>query len=134
MLLLKKELVDKIIKTLIDKSALNTKTLKNLQQCFGETSELSLHTSRGVTDEWLKKLSGKDDNHPSQNFLDADGNHSCSSSGSSFHSAESTSVFLPMLNIGDENICIHIIFRSNIYLAYFHCNVMKSFPLHKEFI
>ncbi len=104
-LLLKKELVDKIIKTLIDKSALNTNTLKNLQQCFGETSELSLHTSRGVTDEWLKKLSGKGDNHSSQNFLDADGNHSCSSSGSSFHSAVSTSVFLPMLNIGDENIC-----------------------------
>jgi len=85
---LPQELVDKILRSLVNHSALNASTLRALRKC--ELGELPLSRCRGVSDEWLSAL-----NHGHvhvDQFLDSRTRleSSSSSSTSSFHSAMST--------------------------------------------
>lgn len=52
---LPEEIVNKIVKSLVDHAALNATTLKVLRNC--ELGKLSLAGCRGVRDEWLESLS-----------------------------------------------------------------------------
>eukprot|EP00566_Odontella_aurita_P014934 CAMPEP_0113544356 /NCGR_PEP_ID=MMETSP0015_2-20120614/10663_1 /TAXON_ID=2838 /ORGANISM="Odontella" /LENGTH=350 /DNA_ID=CAMNT_0000444607 /DNA_START=93 /DNA_END=1141 /DNA_ORIENTATION=+ /assembly_acc=CAM_ASM_000160 len=53
---LPQDVVDSVVRSLVDHSALNAATLRALKCC--ELSELSLAGCRGVRDEWLRPLSG----------------------------------------------------------------------------
>jgi Leucine Rich repeat len=59
--------VDDIVQSLYDHSALNASTLAALRNC--ELSHLSLAGCRGVTDSWLAALSG---NHSEEDAMDVD--------------------------------------------------------------
>lgn len=90
---LPRELVDEILRSLVNHSALNTSTLRALRRC--ELTELPLHRSRGVSDEWLSILSVNDVSyHGTKKALDIseeiDSSGSSSSSVTSFHSAFSS--------------------------------------------
>jgi Leucine-rich repeat (LRR) protein len=61
------DVVDDIVQSLYDHSALNASTLAALRNC--ELSHLSLAGCRGVTDSWLAALSG---NHSEEDAMDVD--------------------------------------------------------------
>lgn len=100
------ELVDELLRSLVNHSALNVSTLKALRKC--ELGQLPLQRCRGVSDEWLIALNNED-SAPNANgnyqYLDEEVDNS--SSTSSFHSAFSTPRKLPMtspLLLGDNAI------------------------------
>lgn len=91
---LPRELVDEVLRSLVNHSALNASTLRALRKC--ELVEIPLHRSRGVSDEWLSILSNDATSTGYDGFRKAfletseDMDSSSSSSTSSFHSAFSS--------------------------------------------
>jgi hypothetical protein len=92
------DLVDDILRSLVNHSALNATTLGRLRRC--ELQKLPLATSRGVSDEWLVALNKKDSSEytecmtpDSKNCRDSEDEDIISTgswSSTSFHSAVSS--------------------------------------------